>query len=114
MNVKQVIVIRKDLDMGKGKLAAMAAHAAVGATLLADQEVVTKWSKEGGMKVVLRVNDLKEFDAVYKKVKAAKFPHFLVRDAGKTQLKKGTITSLGIGPVDAKKIDKITGKLKLM
>jgi len=47
-------------------------------------------------------------------VKNAKLPHFLVKDAGLTQLKVGTITCLGIGPSEEKKIDKITGKLKLL
>ena len=112
--LKQVIVVRRDLDWGKGKLAAHCAHAAVGSVLLVDQEVVNRWGREGGMKVVVRVNDLKDFDVVYKKVKAAKLPHFLVKDAGKTQLKRGTVTALGIGPADAKKIDRITGKLKLL
>jgi len=112
--LKQVIVVRRDLDWGKGKLAAHVAHAAVGAAMLVDPEVAWKWNKEGAMKIVVRVNDLKEFQVVYKKVKAAKLPHFLVKDAGKTQLKRGTVTALGIGPVDSKKVDKITGKLKLL
>ena len=111
---KQIIVVRRDLDWGKGKLAAHVAHAAVGAALLADQETVWKWNREGAMKIVVRVNDLKEFGVICKKIKAAKLPHFLVRDAGKTQLKRGTVTAVGVGPVEAKKIDRITGKLKLL
>ena len=114
MTLKQVIIIRKDLTMGKGKIGAMAAHAAVGSAMLVDSETLNKWNKEGAMKIVVRVNDIKEFDGVYKKIKSAKIPHFLVRDAGKTQLKKGTITALGVGPADSKNIDKITGKLKLL
>lgn len=112
--LKQVIVVRKDLDWGKGKLAAHVAHAAVGSAMLVDTETLKKWSKEGAMKIVVRVKDMKEFESIHKKVKAAKLPHFFVRDAGKTQLKKGTVTALGIGPVEAKKVDKITGKLKLL
>ena len=114
MNLKQVIVMRKDLDIGKGKIAAMAAHAAVGSAMLVDAETLKKWSGEGAMKIVVRVNDLKEFESIHKKIKSAKLPHFLVRDAGKTQLKRGTITALGIGPADAKRVDKVTGKLKLL
>ena len=112
--LKQVIVVRRDLDCGKGKLAAHCAHAAVGSVMTVDSETLNKWNKEGAMKIVLKVNDLKEFNNIYKKVKADKIPHFLVRDAGKTQLKKGTITALGIGPTDSKRIDRITGKLKLL
>jgi len=104
--------------MGVGKTAAMAAHAAVGAAFAAvsaaDSEIVKKWREEGAMKIVVRVDNLKQFREIYKKIKATKLPHFLVKDAGKTQLKKGTITALGVGPADAKKIDKMTGKLKLL
>lgn len=111
---KQVVVVRKDLDWGKGKLAAHAAHAAVGSMMEADPRIVEKWQDEGGMKIVVKVKDLKELKDLQKKIDAAKIPHFLVKDAGKTQLKAGTVTCLGIGPADEKKIDKITKKLKLL
>jgi len=112
--LKQVIVVRKDIEWGKGKLAAHVAHAAVDSLMKADPEDVEKWRKEGGMKIVLKIPTLKELNAVSKKVKESKLPFALIRDAGKTQLKSGTVTCLGVGPSDQKKIDKITGKLKLL
>lgn len=111
---KQAIVVRKDLKIGKGKLAAHVAHASLGAVEGVDEKVLEKWKREGGKKVVLKVDDLKELEKLHKKVKAAKLPCYLVRDAGLTQLKTGTTTCLGIGPTEEKKIDKITGKLKLL
>jgi PTH2 family peptidyl-tRNA hydrolase len=111
---KQVILVRADLKMGKGKIATQAAHASIGAFKLVDEEVAKKWEKEGGKKVVLKVKDEKELLQIYKEVKKEKIPCFLVRDAGLTQIKAGTITALGIGPVERKKIDKITGRLKLL
>lgn len=113
---KQVIVFRKDLlkEVGKGKLACHVAHASVGSFEKADEEIIKKWEREGSEKVVLKVKDLKELKKLYDKVKKTKLPCFLVRDAGLTQLKKGTITCLGTGPDEEKKIDKITGKLKLL
>jgi PTH2 family peptidyl-tRNA hydrolase len=111
---KQVILFRKDLKIGKGKLAAHVAHACLGSLDSVDEKVLEKWKKEGAKKAVLKVKDEKELKIYYKEVKNAKLPHFLVKDAGLTQLKVGTITCLGIGPSEEKKIDKITGKLKLL
>lgn len=110
---KQVILVRTDLKMGKGKIATQAAHASVGAMRLADEEIVRKWEKFA-KKVVLKVRGEKEILDFYKKVKKEKIPCFLVRDAGLTQLEPGTVTALGIGPVEEKKINRITGKLKLL
>jgi len=112
--MKQVIIVRKDLKWGKGKLCSHVAHASVGAVRKSKEEIIKKWEGEGGKKVVLKVKDLKELKKIYKKVRDTKIPCFFVRDAGLTQLKARTVTCLGIGPVEEKKIDKITGKLKLL
>jgi len=111
---KQIIIVRKDLKWGKGKLVAHALHAAIGSMKNVDRQIIEKWEKEGAKKVVLKIKDLKELRSIYKKVKESKIPCFLVIDAGLTQLKVGTVTALGIGPVEEKKIDKITGRLKLL
>jgi PTH2 family peptidyl-tRNA hydrolase len=111
--LKQVILIRKDLKMGTGKAVAQGCHASVGAVMKCSKKIVEKWVKEGGKKVVLKV-DMKELTETLKKVKADRIPHFLVIDAGLTQVEPGTVTALGIGPVEGEKIDRITGKLKLL
>jgi PTH2 family peptidyl-tRNA hydrolase len=111
---KQAIIFRKDLKMGKGKLAAHAAHASLGSMRATDGKIVETWEKSGEKKVVLKIEDEKKLREIYKKAKDAKLPCFLVKDAGLTQLKAGTITAVAIGPADEKKIDKITGKLKLL
>jgi len=100
--------------MEKGKLIVHGIHAALGALRLVDVEIIKKWEGEGAKKVILKVKNLKELLTVYKQVKGKKIPCFLVKDAGLTQLKSGTITALGIGPIEENKIDKITGKLKLL
>ena len=110
--MKQVILCRMDLKMKPGKLAAQAAHASLHAALKADKKILDAWLKEGAMKVVLKVADEKELMAFKKK--AAKLPSALILDAGKTAFKEPTHTCLAIGPEEASKIDKITGKLKLV
>ena len=112
--MKQVIVIREDLKMGKGKIAAQASHASLLAFLKAGILKRKKWLKEGMKKVVLKVSSEKEILELYKKAKQKKLPSALIKDAGLTQIPPGTITALGIGPAEEKKIDEITGKLKLL
>ncbi|MGC9059288.1 MAG: peptidyl-tRNA hydrolase Pth2 [Candidatus Aenigmatarchaeota archaeon] len=112
--LKQVIIVRKDLEWGKGKLAAHVAHASLEAAFQVDRETLEKWRKEGAKKVVLKVKDLKELKEIEKKLKKEKISYVKISDAGLTQLKKGTVTCIGIGPIEEKIIDKITGKLKLL
>ncbi|MBI2545422.1 MAG: peptidyl-tRNA hydrolase [Candidatus Aenigmarchaeota archaeon] len=111
---KQVIILRKDVGMDKGKMIAHAIHAAIDSMRDTDDEIVKKWDKEGSKKVVLKINSEKEFDKVQSQLKKAKLPFVIIKDAGKTQLKRGTITAIGIGPIEEKKVDKVTGKLKLL
>ena len=111
---KQVIVVRKDLKMDKGKTAAQVAHASLEAYKRADVKDVTEWESEGMKKIVVGVKDIKELMAVKDRVKDLNLPYYVVRDAGKTQLKSGTVTTLGIGPSPDEKIDRITHNLKLL
>ncbi|MEM5790727.1 MAG: peptidyl-tRNA hydrolase, partial [Candidatus Aenigmatarchaeota archaeon] len=62
----------------------------------------------------LKVENLKELREIYKKARSKKLPHALIRDAGLTQVKKGEVICLAIGPEEENKIDEITGKLKLL
>jgi len=112
MELKQVIVVRKDLKLGKGKLAAQCCHASI----LASEKSRFKreWEKKGQKKIVVSCKDLKELLSLYEAAKNKKLPCVLVEDAGLTQVKKGTKTCIGIGPAPEEEIDKITGKLKLL
>jgi len=114
--VKQVIVVRRDLGMKPGKIAAQASHASVEALEKARKKgpgIGEQWEENGKEKVVLRVESEREllelFQAVKKEVPAA-----LIKDAGRTQVRPGTATCIGIGPWEEEKIDKYTGKLKLL
>lgn len=114
MTYKQVIVIRSDLKMSKGKVAAQASHAAVDASHKADKKILTEWKKEGQKKVILKVKSEAELLALEEKCKKLKLVCSLISDAGRTELEPGTITALGIGPDSEEKINKVTGSLPLM
>jgi PTH2 family peptidyl-tRNA hydrolase len=115
--MKQAIVVRTDLEMGKGKIAGQAAHASVGAYIFAetfDPRGTDKWNREGAKKIVLKVSGEKELFTIFQKAKDEDLPCILIHDAGKTQLEPGTATAVGIGPAEDNKIDKIISALKLL
>ena len=115
--MKQVIVCRNDLKIGKGKLCAHVAHASLDAglkTLKRNEEKFYKWYKEGAKKVVLKVNSLEELLRIADLEKKEGLIVSIIADAGKTQVKEGTIICIAIGPDEDSKIDKITGNLKLL
>lgn len=112
MHLKQVIVVRKDLKLSRGKLAAQVAHASLSAA--EKSKFRREWIKEGQKKSVLKVSDLGELMEIHDEVKKSDLPFALIQDAGLTQLPPDTITCLGIGPAPEEEIDKITGKLKLL
>ena len=100
--------------MGKGKIAAQVAHASLGAYEKCDERTKKEWKDNGWKKIVLKVSSKEELMNLYEKAEKAKLPCFLVRDAGLTQLPPGVITALAIGPAEEKRVDEITGKLKLL
>ena len=114
---KQTIVIRTDLNMGKGKMVAQGSHASLGAykkTLKADPDVVRQWELIGQEKVVLKVTDGDELVTLFQRAKDAGIPAELIRDAGHTQIEPGTITCFAAGPWKEDELDKLFGKLKLL
>jgi len=111
-DLKQVIAVRTDLDMGRGKIAAQVAHAAVQA---ADKSGWKEdWLRQGGQKTVVKVGSEEELVGVFMEAKRAKLPAALIEDAGHTQIPSGTKTCVGIGPAPEGDVDKITGKLRLL
>ncbi|MCD6409939.1 MAG: peptidyl-tRNA hydrolase [Candidatus Verstraetearchaeota archaeon] len=114
---KQVIVVRTDIKMSKGKLAVQVAHAAVSSfeeVKKLTPEWAKEWLREGQKKVVVKVKDLEELLQVKQEADRRKLPNFLVADCGLTELPPGTVTCLGIGPAPTELVDEVTGKLKLL
>jgi PTH2 family peptidyl-tRNA hydrolase len=137
--VKQVIVIRKDLHMRKGKIAAQAAHAAMKVVLdrmlvheyaqdstvwegcyvwqltVFESEPLYRWLKGAFTKVVVSVDSEVDLLKIQYEAKEAGLLTALIEDAGKTEFHGvKTTTALAIGPDWSSKIDPITGNLKLL
>lgn len=137
---KQVIVMRKDLNMRKGKMIAQGSHASLGAFLkfgtnkqfeLLDPFVneqhgiefhieamqdsyLYKWFYSGQTKVTLSVDSEEELLKIYNSIPDF-CPKYLVVDAGLTEFNGvSTITCFACGPINSEYIDKFTGHLKLL
>ncbi len=113
MPFKLVILVRQDLKLPKGKLAVQVAHASVECVLKTDRRLVDAWIREGGKKIVLKVADEKELLKFRRFADDSGMKSSLIADAGKTTVEPGTVTCLGIGPDDDKKINGLTGNLKI-
>ena len=111
--MKQAIIIRKDIKLGKGKMAAQASHASLDAYKKASYLNKKMWELKGQKKVVLKAESEKEILALFNRAREEKTRPTLIRDAGHTQIPAGTITAVAIGPDKDNIIDKITGHLKL-
>ncbi|PKP54680.1 MAG: aminoacyl-tRNA hydrolase [Candidatus Altiarchaeales archaeon HGW-Altiarchaeales-3] len=112
MELKQIMIIRKDLKLSRGKLAVQVAHASV--TSADKSKFKSEWLNHIQKKAVLKCEDLNELLSLFEKAKREGLPCALIRDAGRTEIPAGTVTCVGIGPAPEKDIDKITGDLKLL
>jgi PTH2 family peptidyl-tRNA hydrolase len=114
---KQAIVMRTDLKMSKGKIAAQASHAAISAAEQARKrhnEWWKAWLEEGQCKIALKAKSEQELLKLEKEAKESNLPYSLIVDRGLTEIPPGTVTCLGIGPAPSVLLDKITGKLPLL
>ncbi len=112
--MKQVILVRQDLKLPKGKLAVQVAHASVGAMVKSHKDDIKKWESVGQKKVVLKVKDKDELLKYNRLAEDAGLVTSIIIDAGRTVVEPGTMTCVGIGPDSEEKIDKVTKELKMI
>ena len=116
-SVKLVCVVNQGLKMGKGKLAAQVGHASVEAFLksgVSHPHHVEAWLASGQKKICLKVPDDQTMNAIQVKAQQRSIPSLIVRDAGHTQIPRGSQTVLALGPYDEEALDLLTGDLKLL
>lgn len=136
--VKQVIVMRADLKMRRGKECAQAAHASMKVILdmmkISDSSIdfgddvervdyvltipyhgaIDTWLEGNFAKICVAVNSEEELMNIFYSAKEARLPCALIVDSGKTEF-NGVLTKtcIAIGPWYSEEIDKVTGHLKL-
>lgn len=113
---KLVIVMRKDLNMRKGKMCAQAGHAvqkAIFSTL--DTEATKEYMNSRWFKICVGVDSLEELKNVLNHAKESEIPCGMITDAGFTEFNGiETETCIYVGPYDSDIINKVTGELKLL
>jgi peptidyl-tRNA hydrolase, PTH2 family len=119
-DMKQVFIVRTDLEMGKGKIAAQCCHAAVKAYRDISnagpdaRKALDRWEWQGSRKVVVKVSSEQELQDIIANAKMSGLYATTIRDAGKTQVAAGSTTVGVIGPAGEKNIDEVSGHLKLL
>jgi len=132
---KQSIIVRGDLNMPKGKMAAQVAHASMGAILMYAKDMgevtgteekpghlyqmhvptpVHEWLSGDFAKIVLKCQSVDDLLALEEQAKAKGVPYKLIKDNGTTVFNEPTVTCIAIGPWDAEVIDVITKEFKLL
>ncbi len=131
MKTKQVIIIRKDLKMRKGKVASQVSHASMKAILdegyvqaaelgldtfiIPMSNEMQDWMVGIFTKICVSVDSEEELLNTYQQAKDAGLLCSLIRDAGLTEFGGvPTYTAVAIGPARNEDVDKITGNLKLL
>jgi len=116
LEYKLVIIVRTDLGLSKGKIAAQVAHAAVNCALKAkksDSANFRNWFDEGQKKVVVKGENESTLRKLQQHARDVGLVSSLVSDAGLTEVPSGTVTCLGIGPASESEVDTITGNCTL-
>lgn len=112
---KQVLVLRTDLKMTRGKEIAQGAHASMAAYLdYKNHPYVKGWLAGRFAKIAVGVNSYEELEDIWNQAYLADVPRSRIVDSGFTMFKGvPTVTAVAVGPGPIDVIDKITGGLKL-
>ncbi|KAF6834360.1 peptidyl-trna hydrolase 2 [Colletotrichum plurivorum] len=122
---KLVLVVRTDLGMTKGKMAAQASHAtlacykslsraAVRDPSSPASKLLSRWERLGQAKIAVQIKNQDEMLELMGKARSLGVTAEVIADAGRTQIEAGSLTVLGVGPAPKSLVDQITGHLKLL
>ncbi|ORX56433.1 peptidyl-tRNA hydrolase II [Hesseltinella vesiculosa] len=114
---KMVLVVRSDLGMTKGKVAAQCGHATLACYKSIKKHnpaILREWEVSGQAKVALKVGSEAELLELQALALSLNMTAQSICDAGRTQIAAGSRTVLGIGPGPVELINQVTGHLKLL
>lgn len=122
---KLVLVVRTDLGMTKGKIAAQCGHATLACykTLSkaaaknlnsAEARILKRWERNGQAKIAVQIKSQDDMMELMGRARSLGITAEVIADAGRTQIDPGSLTVLGVGPAPKSAVDQITGGLKLL
>ena len=126
-DIKQVIVVRRDLSMRKGKIASQVAHASMKFLLENNEaergnelhvilnDVEAMWVTGSFTKIVVGVDSENKLQDLILQARLSDVEVYPIIDSGKTEFNgEPTLTCAAFGPCESELLDKITGSLKLL
>ncbi|KAF9769829.1 hypothetical protein IL306_012686 [Fusarium sp. DS 682] len=119
---KLVLVVRTDLGMTKGKIAAQCSHATLACYKALSRapanspqsQILKRWERLGQAKIAVQVKSQDEMLELRRKARSLGITAEVIQDAGRTQIEAGSMTVLGVGPAPRSLVDQVTGGLKLL
>ncbi|KAI0389445.1 PTH2-domain-containing protein [Xylariaceae sp. FL0594] len=122
---KLVLVVRTDLGMTKGKIAAQCSHATLACYKSlsraaardpnsAEAKILQRWERLGQAKIAVQVKSEDELLTLMGTARSLSITAEVIQDAGRTQIDPGSLTVLGVGPAPKSLVDQVTGGLKLL
>ncbi|KAI0602204.1 peptidyl-tRNA hydrolase PTH2-domain-containing protein [Biscogniauxia sp. FL1348] len=121
---KLVLVVRTDLGMTKGKIAAQCSHATLACYKALNKRragddaaaasILRRWERLGQAKIAVQVKSEAELLGLMSRARGLGVTAEVIQDAGRTQIDPGSLTVLGVGPAPRSLVDQVTGGLKLL
>lgn len=122
---KLVLVVRTDLGMTKGKIAAQCSHATLAcyktlsraaekAPSSPEAQILKRWERHGQAKIAVQIKSQDEMLELMGKARSLGITAEVIADAGRTQIDPGSLTVLGVGPAPKSQVDLVTSHLKLL
>ncbi|KAJ2895535.1 peptidyl-tRNA hydrolase PTH2-domain-containing protein [Zalerion maritima] len=122
---KLVLVVRTDLGMTKGKIAAQCSHATLACYKKISSKAITnptspeaallrRWERQGQAKIAVQCKSQDEIMELMGMARSLGITSECIHDAGRTQIEAGSLTVLGVGPAPKSLVNQVTGNLKLL